>query len=285
MKFRPLRLALVLGVLGAATVVIPAAPAFAALSLYRVTNTSTSDDSSPKSVSISCNSGDSLVGLGGRINDGGGEVLLTKMYANSALNTATVQGVEAQAVSTAWSATVYAVCAPAGTVGGLELDTSPVASNAGDKINVAASCTGSKVVLGGGFKLESAGGGAAMDELKIISGVQTVYSTAYVHDPAAGNFTLTTQAICANKPAHSDYVFQSPGPYNSISPKTETTSVCPTSGNQPTFVGGVLDGLAGSGSLVALEPHLSEAANEVTGREIGSYTGTWNLTAQMICIG
>lgn len=283
MRIRPVRLALLLGVFGAATLVIPASPAFASLSLYRVDSASVSDDSTPKSVSVSCNGSDDVVGMGGRIVDGGGNVLMTKMYVNSGLDTVTVQGVEAVDDGSAWSDEVYAVCAPAGTVSGLELRTSPIVSNPDDKINTKAACTGNKATLGGGFKIEQGGGKVAFDELTFDATFGQVYGTAYVHDSTVGDFTLTVQAICATRPGQI-YLKTWTSASNSISPKTETTPTCPV-GTQPSATGGVLTGLTGDGSLQALEPHLTATASEVTGREIGTYDPTWYVEAQAVCIG
>ncbi|MEU4243431.1 hypothetical protein [Actinoplanes sp. NPDC026619] len=281
MRIRPLRLALLLGTLAAATLAVPASPAFASLSLYRQSNTSVSDDSSPKTVTVSCGT-DDVVGMGGHIN-GSNDVVMSKMFVDTGLRTVTVQGIESTAVTTAWSVDAYAVCAPAGSVTGLNLQQHTSTSDPYYKSGITATCTGSNKVFGGGYKLELAAGKAAMDELNFSSSLGSVSSTAYVHDPTVGNFTLTTQAICGT-PATTMSLQTWTSASNSISPKIETTQTCPGT-TQPSGTGAVLTGLVGSGSVAGLEPHLSNQAAEVTGRELGFSGNGWLIQAQAICIG
>jgi hypothetical protein len=286
MKIRPLRSALALGVLGAATLVLTATPAHAVLGtgLYRVSATSVSDATSPKSITASCNPGDDAVGLGGHINDDDGAVLMTRMTVNNGLDTVTVQGAEAIATADPWSVTGYVMCAPAGAAAGLQLVTTVSVSDPNDKVNIAATCPANRFTFGGGYQISNPGvGNVAVDELTFNATLTTVNSTAYVYNAGVGNFTLTTQAICGTRPPIMSFLSWTSAS-NTISTKIETSPTCPT-GGEPSATGAVLTGATGGASVAGLEPHVSGLATESTAREIGTFTGSWTLQNQAICVG
>ena len=147
-------------------------------------------------MSISCNGADHVVGAGGRINAGQGDVLMTRMYADAVLHTVTVAGVEANATKVPWSVDAFAVCAPAGTVTGLQLVTTTSASNPFDKVAVTAVCPAGKSTFGGGYRLDNASSAVAVDELAFVSTLGSVSGTAYVFG-APGNFTCRPRRSAA----------------------------------------------------------------------------------------
>jgi len=280
----------VLGALLAGSVVaIPAAPAFAALSLYRVNAPSAlNDDSSPKTATVSCtNPGDHVVGLGGRVNSNtNGKVLMTKSYVDAALTTVTVFGIEAEDATTAWSLDAWAICAPAGNVTGLQLvetTSLPATTSVG---SLTAPCPAGKIALGGGYRLEEGEGKVAVDELDYDSNLAWVSSTVYPYDTTVGDFTLSTQAICASPPAHHSLLSAPVTALNSVTPKLSTTGSCP-SNTQVAGVGARLDGLTGAGSLDDLQPKIAQGVGEAEGNEIGaSGSGnSWDLVTEAVCIG
>ena len=78
------------------------------LTRIAVTTLSTSVD---KSVTATCPAGRFLTGAGGQFTNGSGEVIMTALTPNAALNTVTVTGDEDAVYTPTWSATAYAICA------------------------------------------------------------------------------------------------------------------------------------------------------------------------------
>ncbi|CCH18704.1 hypothetical protein [Micromonospora lupini] len=282
MKRKLAGLAVLTGMAAATTLLAPTTPAQASVGLYRVTATSVLDATNSKTMPISCNGADQVVGAGGKINDGQGDVLMTRMYADAALHTVTVVGVEANATNVPWSVGAYAVCAPAGTVAGLQLVTTTSANNALDKVGITAVCPAGKKTFGGGYRIDNANGAVAIDELAFTSALGSVSSTAYVFG-APGNFTLQTQAFCAN-PLPAMALLDALSASDATSPKPVPTLACPA-GSQTAGVGGVLNGLLGAGSVTTLVPKVALDTAEATGREIVAFAGVWTLRAQQICVG
>lgn len=279
----------VLGALLAGGVVaIPATPAFAALSLYRVNAPSAlNDDSSPKTATVSCNPGDHVVGLGGRVNSNtNGKVLMTKMYVDAALTTVTVFGIEAEDATTPWSLDAWTICAPAGSVNGLQFVETTSLPSTTSVDSLTAPCPAGKIALGGGYRLEQGEGKVAVDELNYDPNLAWVSSTVYPYDTTVGDFTLTTQAVCATPPASHSLLSAPATARNSVTPKLTTTSSCP-SGTQVAGVGARLDGLRGEGSLDDLQPKITQGVGEAEGNEIGASgsANSWDLVTEAVCIG
>ena len=77
-----------------------------------VTSASTSDT---KTVAVQCPAGKSLLGVGGEIDGGGGQVGVEDMIPGAGLTSVTVTGAEDENGYTgSWTVTGYAVCSPAG---------------------------------------------------------------------------------------------------------------------------------------------------------------------------
>ncbi|MEV1012546.1 MULTISPECIES: hypothetical protein [unclassified Micromonospora] len=275
-------LAVLTSVAAATTLLAPSTAAQASVGLYRVAATSVLDATNAKTMTISCNGVDQVVGAGGRINDGQGDVLMTRVYADATLRTVTVFGVEANATNVPWSVDAFAVCAPAGAVSGLQLVTTTSASNALDKVGITAVCPPGKKTFGGGYRIDNANAAVAIDELAFTAALGSVSSTAYVFG-APGNFTLQTQAFCATAlPAMA--LTEATSAFNANSPKSVTTPACPA-GSQTAGVGAVLTGLSGAGSVATLVPRPALDTAEATGREIVAFATPWNIRAQQVCVG
>ncbi|MEU7924304.1 hypothetical protein [Micromonospora sp. NPDC049107] len=275
-------LAVLTSVAAATTLLAPSTAAQASVGLYRVAATSVLDATNAKTMTISCNGVDQVVGAGGRINDGQGDVLMTRVYADATLRTVTVFGVEANATNVPWSVDAFAVCAPAGAVSGLQLVTTTSANNALDKVGITAVCPPGKKTFGGGYRIDNANAAVAIDELAFTAALGSVSSTAYVFG-APGNFTLQTQAFCATAlPAMA--LTEATSAFNANAPKSVTTPACPA-GSQTAGVGAVLTGLSGAGSVATLVPRPALDTAEATGREIVAFATPWNIRAQQVCVG
>ncbi|MBQ1020786.1 hypothetical protein KBX71_23320 [Micromonospora sp. D93] len=282
MKRKLAGLAVLTGMAAATTLLVPATPAQASVGLYRVAATSVLDATNAKTMPISCNGADQVVGAGGRINDGQGDVLMTRVYADATLHTVTVLGVEANATNVPWSVDAFAVCAPAGAVAGLQLVTTTSVNNALDKVGITAVCPAGKKTFGGGYRIDNANAAVAIDELAFTSALGSVSSTAYVFG-APGNFTLQTQAFCGT-PLPAMALTEATSAFNANAPKSVTTPVC-AAGSQTAGVGAVLTGLTGAGSVATLLPRAALDSAESTGREIVAYAAGWNVRAQQVCVG
>jgi hypothetical protein len=278
------RLAVLLGLIGAVAVITPvtSASATVAPALYRVTAQSPSNLTTPKTITVSCNAGDTLTSVGGRVNDGQGNILLTRAYANAARTVATAFAVEALPAAIAWDVEVFGICAPAGSIGGLSLVQVTSALDPNGKI-ITATCPAGRVTLGGGYQLNNGNGQVAMDELRFNAAFSSVTATAYAYSAAAGSFTLTTQAVCAIAPPLMSLQTWTTAS-NALSPKTESTPSCPVN-QQTSGVGAVATGLIGAGSISALVPRPQLQAAEATVHEIGPFGGAWNVQVQQICVG
>jgi len=276
-------LALMLGFTATAVVFVPATPALANLSLYRVNSVSAYDSVSPKNATVSCNAGDQMLSVGGRVNDGMGDVLLTRAYADNALTLATASGIEAIATANSWSVEVFAVCAPAGTVANLTLQQTTLGPDPNDKTAVA-NCPQGRKAYGGGFKLENAFGNVAIDELIFDTSVNVAWVLATSFNYAAvGNYTLTVQAFCGTAAPIRHEVQTWPSASNSVTPKTETTPTC--AGNaQTSGAGGQLTGALGTVGLATVIPRPLLTVVEATGREIGATANNWSVTAYAVCV-
>jgi len=258
-----------------------AAPAYASLSLYRITAVSAHDSVSPKTVTATCDVGDTLLSVGGRVNDGGGDVLLTRAYADGALSLATAAGIEAIATTVDWDVEVMAVCAPAGMISGLQLMETTAGPSISDKFPIAV-CPVGKLAFGGGYKVEDGYGLASIDELRFDTALGWVQATSYANG-AVGNYSLTAQAICGTPVASMSLVSWTTAT-NSISPKTETTPACPA-GTQTSGIGGAITGALGAASIDTLIPKPQLGTVEITVREVGAYPGNWNVLVQAVCAG
>jgi hypothetical protein len=272
-----------LGFAATAVVIAPATPAHANLGLYRLSDVSAYDAVSPKSVTKSCNGNDQMLSVGGRINDGHGNVLLTRAYSNAAGTLATASGIEAIATNVNWSVEVFIVCAPAGTVANLTVEEVTVGPNVNSKTAIATCLTAGSKVYGGGFKLENAFGAAAIDEVIFDSvNLDWVLVTAYNY-VAAPSYSLTAQAFCGT-PAPIRHELETwPSAKNSISPKTETTNAC--GGNaEVSGAGAQLTFALGAVGLATIIPKTQLIAAEATGREIGNTAVDWELDVQAVCV-
>ena len=277
------RLAVLAAIAGSLVIFGPASPANAFISLYRVSAVGVLDAASPKSTSVTCtNANDRIISVGGRINNGNGDVLMTRAFVNAALNVATVSGIEAIPTAVAWSAEVIAVCAPPGAIAGLVLVQNTNGPNPFSKAEQAFCPAGTKV-FGGGYYLDNAGGLVAINEFSFApNSVRTVA----INYGAPGNYSLTVQAVCGvPAPMMSGITFSSA--VNAFSPKTVATGNCPA-GTQVSAVGTTISGAPGAASIDMLNPAPPlpvGGAGISTAREIGAFAGNWSSQIQAICVG
>lgn len=164
--------------------------------LQRVAATSVSD-SLDKEATATCPSGKKLLGVGGEISGGGGEVALNDVIPVSGLQSAIVRAAEDQnGTSANWSVTAFAVCA--NPVAGLQrvLATSP--SNSSSK-SMAIACPAATQAVGAGGELAGDGGQVVMTSISpnlALTNVTDIGSED--EDGTTNNWTVRSFAICAN---------------------------------------------------------------------------------------
>ncbi|MBF9131669.1 hypothetical protein I0C86_22265 [Plantactinospora sp. S1510] len=166
------------------------------LNLQRIQFTSVTNSVTPKSVFAGCPSGLRLYGLGAELNGSGGNVFLDDLTPNAGLTGATVTGYENGAFANNWNITGYAICGnPSANMVRRVLTSaaaSPVAASA-----TTAACPAGTRVHGVGAELNGALGAVVIDDLRPNVGLLTATATGAENGPFAGNWTVTSYAICS----------------------------------------------------------------------------------------
>ncbi|MDG4801207.1 hypothetical protein [Micromonospora sp. WMMD980] len=199
--------AVALALCGAAAVVVvapPATPASAAVpGLVRISAVSATNSNDYRTVTATCPAGKVLTGTGYELNGATGEAVVDDLRPNGGPATAptsvTVGAYEADAFAGNWSVTAYAICA--NPLAGLVRASVAGASNSNDFRSVAAPCPAGKVLTGAGYEVNGATGEAVVDDFRPNGGPATaptsVTSGTYEEDAFAGNWSLTSYAVCA----------------------------------------------------------------------------------------
>ncbi|MGN9764392.1 hypothetical protein ACTMS2_04390 [Micromonospora sp. SD12] len=288
---RPRAVALLLGAAVAAGVIVPAAPASAAVpGLVRIAATSASNSNDFRSVTATCPVGKVLTGTGYELNGATGEAVVDDLRPNGgpavAPTAVTVGAYEAEAFAGNWSLTAFAICA--NPVTGLVRVSAASASNSNDFRSVTATCPVGKVLTGTGYELNGATGEAVVDDFRPNGGVAaaptSVFVGAYEADAFAGNWSATAYAICANPLAGLVRISAvSPSDSNDFH---SVAAACPF-GKVLTGAGYELNGVTGEGVVDDFRPNGGPAAAPATATvgayEEDTFTGNWTSTAYAIC--
>ena len=240
-----------------------------------VTSASTSAD---KSVTAPCPAGKALLGAGGEITGGAGQVALDAIKPAFALSGATVAGAEDEnGFSGSWSVTAYAICAI--PVAGLEAKVSTSATDSYGSKQVTPDCSPGKEVIGYGGELIGGAGrllarlGPAGDP------ASTIISAVEDGDGTATNWSLRAYAICAATAERIQAV------NTTISASKSKTATC-TEGKTVTGGGGEIVG--GVGAVLLSELSVVRGGFRAFGNYFGPnpppQTGVyWDLKAYAIC--
>ncbi|MGK5440280.1 hypothetical protein ACSNN7_00365 [Micromonospora sp. URMC 105] len=138
-----------------------------------------------------------VIGVGGRINGGFGDVVLDQVVPSSDLKSVTVRAVAVQGTApTGWSATSFAVCAtgPAG----LERITATGSSASDPQDTRIVTCPAGKALYSAGADINAGNGQVLLTGVNVTAGV-TVRSWANEDaDGFAGSWKLTAYGICGS---------------------------------------------------------------------------------------
>ncbi|WP_146228143.1 hypothetical protein [Micromonospora sp. S4605] len=290
-RFGPRALSLIAGAAVAAAIVVPAAPASAAVpGLVRVSATSASNSTDFRSVTATCPVGKVLTGAGYELNGATGEAVVDDFRPNGGAATAptavTVGAYEAEAFAGNWSVTAYAICA--NPVAGLVRVSATSASNSNDFRSVTATCPVGKVLTGTGYELTGVTGEGVVDDFRPNGGVATAPTSvtvgAYEADAFAGNWTATAYAICANPLA--GLVRTSAVSASNSTDFHSVTATCPV-GKVLTGAGYELNGVTGEAVVDDFRPSGGPATAPTSvfsgAYEEDAFAGNWTNTGYAIC--
>jgi hypothetical protein len=144
-----------------------------------------------------CPTGKRVVGVGGEITGGEGEVVLTAVRPASQLTRGSVAAVaDEDGFSGEWGLTAYAICATAPT--GLEQVTATSDPDS-DPASVTATCPAGKNLLGAGAQIENGVGQVVLDDVRPNALLTSVTVTALEDETGTtSTWFPVAHAICAN---------------------------------------------------------------------------------------
>ena len=276
----------------AAVQALLASQAEAVPGLQRITKTSVSDSSTSKTVAANCPAGKRVLGGGGTVTGGRGQVVLERLEpVQTATNDRFVVGAreDGTGYSRNWQLTAYALCANPLPAYGILPSTSGSPSSNSPQSTISF-CIGQPEV-GFGGRINGGAGQVHLTNLVADSnGTVDFTSIAALEDVNgfSGAWTVTAYAVCAtpNPPANLTRA-SATTPASSVN-KSATVS-CPA-GTRVHSAGGQVLTQAGSGTgdrrlvidSVAIDPQLGS----VTVRAVEDETGTganWSVRALALC--
>jgi hypothetical protein len=255
--------------------------------LERVVATSTTS-SSNKTITAVCPAGKKLLGAGGEITNGSGQVVLDDLRPRSDLTGVLATGLEdGDGYAANWSVTAFAVCAtpPAG----LQRVAATSASTSNDK-SVQPNCTGGKRPLGVGGEVNSGAGQVSMDlsPFRVVDDFVGANARAFEDDTGfTGSWSVTAYAICANVSSR----FVATTASDSID--KSATQLCPTAGEdahpgseplgrQATGGGGDVVGSLGQVVMTSMSTGLRRVTTDGF-EDANGFVGNWRVRAYAIC--
>jgi hypothetical protein len=147
-------------------------------------------------VTASCGT-KSVIGMGGRVNSGFGDVVLDQVVPSSDLKSVTVRGVPVQgSTRTGWSVTAFAVCA--NTPAGLErITTAPSSSNSNSGQSRLLLCPTGKALYSAGVDINAGNGQVRLTAVNLIATDRIGVGANEDSDGYGGNWAVDAYGICA----------------------------------------------------------------------------------------
>jgi hypothetical protein len=276
-------------VMGVAFQALLASQAEAVSGLQRTTRTSVSDSSTSKTVVARCPAGKRVLGGGGTVTGGRGQVILERLEpVQTATDDRFVVGAreDASGYSQNWQLTAYALCAgPLPGYGILPSTSGSPSSNSPQ--NTISFCIGQPEV-GFGGRVDSGAGQIHLTNLVRDSNGTVDFTSIAGQEDAngfAGAWTVTAFAVCASTPTKFTGVSATTPP-SSVN-KSATVS-CPA-GTRVHSAGGQLTPAASgqvNRSLVIDNVAIDAQLRSVTVRAVEDETGTfamWSVRAFALC--
>lgn len=257
--------------------------------LQRITSTSVADSSTFKAVVARCPVGKRVLGGGGTLTGGGGQVVLQQLQpVQTATDDRFVVGAREDGTGFAgnWQLTAYAVCA--NPLPGYNIIPSASGSpSSNSPQNTLSFCLGQPVVGFGG----SVGGGAGQVHLtSLASGATDTFDFAAIAaredaNGFGGAWIVNAYAVCASVPANLTTV-SAGSPANSVNKSATVT--CPAGTRVHGAGGQLVPARAGAvdPSLVIDQVAIGPLLRRVTVRAVEDETGTaasWSVRALALC--
>jgi hypothetical protein len=259
------------------------ADAICANASRRVTNTSLTNSNAFKLTPTPfCQGGKQIVGVGGDITGGNGQVTIQDFRVSSALTDATLHAFEDDTgFGGNWSLRAYGVCTT--PLPGQELVTEATAVDSTSPKSTKAGCPVGKQLVGMGVDTNPSGSGQVIVEDLIPNSILTTATVQAFEDVSGftGDWGLVAQAICADPVPGLELVsvdseFDSDG--------HSVTATCPAGKNLLGVAGSI--NADGNGQIVIddLRPSANLRSVLLTALEVQTGSALqWNLTAHAIC--
>lgn len=247
--------------------------------LQRVATTSASNSAGiGKTQSAPCPAGKDLLGVGGALNGGAGQVVLDELNPAADLASVDVHASEdedGQAAS--WSLTAYAICA-----NGSQRTTAPLANPPEPGGGLSSECPPNTSATGGGGEITGGFGQVTFDNLTPEDSVPPSFSASAAEDGTGtgAQWSLLAYSICTTPLPGREVVPVT----NAGDTSTKTaTATCPA-GKRVVGTGAGLAGAAGEVLLERIAPNAGLTA--VTSKAVEDPDGAgqdWDLTVYAVC--
>jgi len=147
-------------------------------------------------VTASCGT-KSVIGMGGRVNGGFGDVALDQVVPSADLKARAARGVPCQgSTRTGWSVAASAVCA--NTPAGLErIGSAPMSSNSNASQSRLLSCPTGKALYSAGVDINAGNGQVRLTAVNLIATDRIGVGADEDSDGYSGNWTINAYGICA----------------------------------------------------------------------------------------
>jgi hypothetical protein len=244
----------------------------------RVETLSATDSASTKSVTSSCPAGKQVLGGGGDVISGSGQVIFDDLTPAADLKSVTVKGAEDETgFAAGWTVRALAICATPPP--GLQRVSATSPLNSSNK-SVTATCPAGKRVVGTGADINAGNGQVAIDDMTPNAGLTAVTVQALEdQNGQAGPWNVTAYAICANPIAGLERVTAS----SALDSNTSKNIMASCPGGKGT-VGTGSDINAGTGQVQQTQVFAGAARSDMFAREDeDGFAGPWSITAFAIC--
>lgn len=244
------------------------------------TSLSNSDD---KGVTAECPDGKVLLGGGGEISGGLGEVLMDDMAPVPFEKKFTVYGYEDQDggvdYTPNWTVTAYAICSS--PLSGLERRVSTSDTDSSDKSATVQCSSFNKILLSSSGKITGGLGEVGMEDINPLAFLGTSVM-AREEDPYSPDWTTTAHAICADPGGLGLGAQVRVQSVRDSSPPNSATARCPL-GQVLVGVGGRLIDPTGEAVMDDIRPSADLSEVTVTAYETDPYLDSWHVEAVANC--
>jgi hypothetical protein len=231
-------------------------------------------NSANKSATATCPPGDQVLGVGGGIGSGSGQVIVDDWMQLSATQAA-VRGVEEHPFAPSWDVRATAICANP-LPGRTQVIATTVPSSV-DKY-VTATCPPGTQLVASGADILSGKGDVMIEEMVPDLTTNSVEVLAHEHNPTSRSWEARASAICANPLPGLVRVFASSAS-NSTNSKTATVS-CPA-GTVLTGTGAETYSSGGNAAIESIDPNAFSVTARAT--EAHATSLNWTLSVFAIC--